>query len=131
MPNQQYDTGVSRYDRLQSSIEALTRDVGDTMATVRSLAGTVGAIAQRQDRLESLQRDSSRLNWAPVSIVATVMIAVATLSGGLIAYAISAEARARVTGDEHLDRLYNAVLEDNLAEVRRRIERLESPAHGK
>lgn len=103
---------VERIEKLQSSVEALTRDVADTAATVRSLAGTVGSVVSRQNELERVQRDAGKLNWAPVAIMATVIISVATISGGLIAYAIASESEARVTGDAHLDRLLGAVLQE-------------------
>jgi hypothetical protein len=104
--------GLDRIDRLQASVEALTRDVADTAATVRSLAGTVGAVVRRQDEAERTLRESNRLNWAPVSIMATVVIAVATIAGGLIAYAIASESDGRKIGDRHIESSFASVLQE-------------------
>lgn len=100
MSNEVVEQG-QRLDRIEASIESLGRDVTQINAAVASLVATVGTVAKRQDTLESQQYNASRLNWAPVGIMASVLIAVAGISGALIASTIGAESAARVKGDEH------------------------------
>ena len=125
------DPNATQLDRLQSSIESLTRDIADTIATVRSLAGTVQSVNSRIGTVEQRQSDSAKPNWAPVGIVASALTAVliggAGLGGGLIGYAILQESQGRETGDSHLSEMFTAILEERdrtqQSEIARVVER--------
>lgn len=92
----------SGLDELGREIGEVSKSVAQTSASVGALAQTVNTINNRQSILEQRQADSSRLNWAPVGIVATVVFAIAGISGALIASTIGAESTARIVGDQHI-----------------------------
>jgi hypothetical protein len=92
----------SGLDELGREIGEVSKSVAQTSASVGALAQTVNTINNRQSMLEQRQADSTRLNWAPIGIVSTVLFAIAGISGALIASTIGSESTARIVGDQHI-----------------------------
>ena len=77
----------------------LVRTVARTDANVSALTHTVEIQNNRVSNLENRQADAQKINYAPISIAASFIVAIAITAGSLVAYSIASEANARKDAD--------------------------------
>jgi len=84
-----------RFDRVEEQIDKLGDEVSKTNSSVNSLVEISRAQERRLGMVERSQQDSSKTNWAPFAIIATLFVFGMGAAASLVTFAINSEANLR------------------------------------